>query len=67
VLVLLGHAHALVGPQLARDLGIGAERLADMRGDRGRSLTPREFGRAAIQLYEGALDFPLMGMLGEAG
>jgi hypothetical protein len=61
--VLLGHAHALVGPKLARDLRIGAERLTHVRRQGFRRPAARELGRAPIELDQRALNLLLMRLL----
>ena len=62
--MLLGHAHALVGPQLPRHLRVGIERLADLRLQRGA--VRRKIRGTPVQLDERALDFALVRVLRQA-
>jgi hypothetical protein len=63
--MLLGcGAHALVGPQLPRHLGVGIERLADLRFQRGS--VRRKLRGTPIELDERALNFTLVRMLRQA-
>jgi len=62
--VLLGHAHALVGTQLPRDLRVGVQRLADVRR---QGCLQGELRAAAIELDKGALHFLLVRLLRKAG
>jgi hypothetical protein len=62
----LGGFHALIGPQLARDLGVRMQWPAAMRIQRLRRPAARERVAALVELDEGALDLPLVRLLRNA-
>jgi hypothetical protein len=61
----LGGFHALIGPQLARNLGVRMQWPAGMRVQRLRRAAARERRAAFVELDQRALDFLGVRLLGE--